>query len=111
MPYASELYLRPSTTKVEGLFVTAETLGSLHEIKCIVAFRYHFPNWRLVMRAGLGILVVFFGVTCFAQSQKPGHIFVVRHAEKVSESADALSPMGRSRRDGSRRRRTRCIAG
>ena len=49
------------------------------------------------MKARLGILVVLCALNCFAQAQKGGHIFVVRHAEKVSENADALSPMGKSR--------------
>lgn len=53
------------------------------------------------MRNGIGVLMLLaFALTAPAQtpqSTSGGHIYVVRHAEKVSESADALSAQGKAR--------------
>ena len=53
------------------------------------------------MRNVLGlVLLSIVGSAAIAQQTSTstgGHIFVVRHAEKISEKADALSPMGKSR--------------
>jgi broad specificity phosphatase PhoE len=52
------------------------------------------------MKNGIGILMLFaFALTAAAQTQSAagGHIYVVRHAEKESENADALSAQGKAR--------------
>jgi 2,3-bisphosphoglycerate-dependent phosphoglycerate mutase len=49
------------------------------------------------MRSRLFILMLFWSLTCVGQNVTSGHIFVVRHAEKQSQTADALSPMGKAR--------------
>ena len=53
------------------------------------------------MKNGIGVLLVLaFASTAMAQTPQSapvGHIYVVRHAEKESESADALSALGKSR--------------
>src|SRR4051794_5395768 len=59
------------------------------------------PKWREWMRNRIAILMVFAGALA-AMAQPPksassGHIYVVRHAEKENENADALSAQGKAR--------------